>query len=145
MPSRKVVLVARFEEPAESMLPGGPEHKIQHGFSGDRVRCYAVLPRMNPLRAKAEHELRFIREGPGLLEQKVGVPFCRVTGEKGRNARLARPQVGSVATVRRGPTLIPMTCVLALVLAMRKSVSHLACSATSRSRSKNLDLYACAV
>ena len=43
---------------------------------------------MNPLRTNAEHELRFFRESPRLLEQKVGIPFRRVTGEKRRNSRL---------------------------------------------------------
>jgi hypothetical protein len=36
----------------------------------------------------------------------------------------AEVQVGSIATVSRGPILIPMTCVLALVLAMRKLLSQ---------------------
>ena len=57
MPSPKVVIVGGFEVPAESMLPRGPEHEIQRGFRGHRVRRHAVLSGMNPLRANAEHEL----------------------------------------------------------------------------------------
>jgi hypothetical protein len=34
MPSREIVIVARFQEPAEFMLSAGPEHKVQHGFAG---------------------------------------------------------------------------------------------------------------
>ena len=88
MPPPKVVLVARFEIPPEPMLPRGPEHKIQHDFTADRVRCAALFRRMNPLRANAQHKLRLFREGPRLLEQKVGVPFRRVTGEKPCNSCL---------------------------------------------------------
>ncbi len=33
MPSPKIVLVTRFEIPAESMLPGRPKHEIQHGLT----------------------------------------------------------------------------------------------------------------
>ena len=43
---------------------------------------------MNPLRTNTEHKLHFFGEGPGLLEQKVGIPFCRVTAEERRDARL---------------------------------------------------------
>ena len=88
MPSPKVVFVARFEVPTESMLRGGPEHKIQHDLTANGVRCHAVFCRMNPLRTNTQHEFRFFRERPRLLEQKVGVPFCRVKGEKRRNSRL---------------------------------------------------------
>ena len=35
MPPPKVVLVAGFEVPAESVLRGGPEHEVQHGFTTD--------------------------------------------------------------------------------------------------------------
>ena len=88
MPPPKAVLVARFEVPPESMPGGGPVHKIQHGFTADGVRCHAVFRRMGPLRTHAQHELGFFRERPRLLKQKVGVPFCRVRGEKRRNSRL---------------------------------------------------------
>src|SRR5580704_12936231 len=88
MPPTKVVRVTRFEVPTESMLPGGPEHKIQHGFTADGVRCHAVFRRMNPLRSNAQHELRFLRQRPGLLKQKVDVPFCRVACEKRSNSQL---------------------------------------------------------
>ena len=43
---------------------------------------------MNPLRAKADHELGFLGKSPRLLEEKVGIPFCGAAGEKRRNARL---------------------------------------------------------
>src|ERR1700689_5292574 len=41
---------------------------------------------MNPLRANPEHKLHLLGEGPGLLEQKVRVPFCRVMAERRRHA-----------------------------------------------------------
>src|SRR5579863_1826465 len=88
MPLSKVVLVARFQVPTESVLRRRPEHKIQHDFTADRVRCHAVSGGMNPLGTNTHHELCFFRECPRLLEQKVGVPFCRVTSEKRRNSRL---------------------------------------------------------
>src|SRR5271167_1562431 len=66
MASPKVVFVTRFEVPTESMLRGGPEHKIQHDFTANRVRCHAVFRRMNPRRTNAQHELRFFRERPRL-------------------------------------------------------------------------------
>src|SRR5580700_4933700 len=88
MPPPKVELVARFEIPTESMLRRGPEHKIQHAFSADGVRRHTVSRCMNPLRPNARHELRFFRECPRLLEQKVDLPFGRVTGEKRSNSRL---------------------------------------------------------
>src|SRR5580658_996832 len=87
MSSGKVVVVSRFEVPAKSMLPHRrPEHEIPCGFSGDRVACHSALSGMNPFWAHSEHELHFFRERPGLLEQKVHIPFCRVTAEKRRNA-----------------------------------------------------------
>ena len=88
MPSPKVVFVPRFKVPTESMLRGGPEHKIQHGFTADRVRCRTVFRRMNPRRTNAHHELRFFRERPRLLEQKVDIPFSRMSGEKRCDSRL---------------------------------------------------------
>jgi len=33
---------------------------------------------MNPLRTNAEHKLHFPGQGPGLLEQKVGIPVLFV-------------------------------------------------------------------
>ena len=88
MPSPKVVLITRFEIPAEFMLPGGPKHKIQHGFTAERVRYNVVSTGMNPLRTNAEHKLRFMGQGPRLLKQKVSIPFCRAATEKPRNAPL---------------------------------------------------------
>jgi hypothetical protein len=43
---------------------------------------------MNPLGTNAQHELRFLRERPRLLEEKVDIPFCRVACEKWRNSQL---------------------------------------------------------
>src|ERR1019366_7692819 len=43
---------------------------------------------MNPLGTNAEHKLRFMRQGPRLLKQKVSIPFIRVTTEKPGNAPL---------------------------------------------------------
>jgi hypothetical protein len=88
MPPPKAVRVTWFEVPTESVLPGRPEHKIQHGFTADRVHCHAVFCSMNSLAANSQHELRFFRERPRHLEQKVGVPFCRVTSKKWRNSEL---------------------------------------------------------
>ena len=33
--SREAVIVAWFEEPAEAMLGGGPEHKVQHHLAAE--------------------------------------------------------------------------------------------------------------
>jgi hypothetical protein len=57
--SREAVIVARFEEPAKSMLRGGPEHKVQCRFAAERVPCHSIGPRMYPLRADAEHKFHF--------------------------------------------------------------------------------------
>src|ERR1700722_13573513 len=54
MPSREAVIVARFEEPAKSMLRRGPEHKIQHDFTAKRVRCHAVRTGTYPLRTNPD-------------------------------------------------------------------------------------------
>ncbi len=85
-PTPEAVLVAWFEIPAESVFPGGPEHKIKCYFSGKGVRGYAGLPRMNPGRPGAQHKLRLFGERPRLLEQKVGVPFRRVRAKTPRYA-----------------------------------------------------------
>src|ERR1700689_5458764 len=42
---------------------------------------------MNPLGTNTAHELHFWGEGPGLLEEKIDMPFCRGAGEKRRTAR----------------------------------------------------------
>ena len=68
MPTPEVVLVARFEVPAESVLPRRPEHKVQNGFATDGVRCPSVRVGMNPLGANANHELCFWGQGPRFLE-----------------------------------------------------------------------------
>src|SRR3984885_2273496 len=88
MAAPKVVLIARFEIPAESMLRHGPEHKIQHGFTADGVCCCAVFRGVNPLRTNSHHELRFFRECPWLLKQKVDVPFRGAPGKERWNPRL---------------------------------------------------------
>src|SRR6516164_1237006 len=43
---------------------------------------------MSPQRSGTGHELHFLGKFPRLLEQKVNVPFCRMTIEESRNARL---------------------------------------------------------
>ena len=43
---------------------------------------------MNPLWANPQHELHFVGNSPGLLEQKIDAPFRRVTPKKWRNADL---------------------------------------------------------
>ena len=43
---------------------------------------------MNPLRANSNHKFRFAGKSPGLLKEKVGVPFPRVTAQKPGNAAL---------------------------------------------------------
>src|SRR5580700_8545690 len=43
---------------------------------------------MNPLRANAKHKLHFFRYRPGLLEEQVNIPFCRVRTEERRNSCL---------------------------------------------------------
>jgi len=88
MSSPKVVLVGRFEVPTQSVPGGGPEHKIQHDFTADGVRRHAVFPRVNPLRANPEHKLHFLGKGPRLLEQKISIPFSRVTAEERRDTGL---------------------------------------------------------
>src|SRR5580700_10196455 len=84
----EVVLVAGFDVPPESMLRGGPEHKIQYGFTADRVRRHAKFFRMHPLGTNAYHKVHFFRERPRLLEEQVDIPFGRVPAEKRRDSRL---------------------------------------------------------
>ena len=43
---------------------------------------------MNPLRTNSDHKLRCAGKFPGLLEEKVCVPFPGVAAEKRRNASL---------------------------------------------------------
>src|ERR1035438_1292712 len=57
---------------------------------------------MNPLRTNPEHKLHFFRERPRLLEQKVGVPFRRVTAESRRNAHLEFQPVFYGCNLTRG-------------------------------------------
>src|ERR1022692_1733290 len=104
MPPSEGVLVARFEIPAESMFRRRPEHEIQHALTRHRVRSYTEFPGMNPLRTGSEHELYLLRKGPWLLEQKVGIPLCRVLAEKRRYAGLQLQPVldGSYFHCRRG-------------------------------------------
>ena len=73
----KAVIVGRFKEPPEFMLPDGrPEHEVCRHFDAGRIHCQAMLTRMNPFRTNTCHELHFVGECPGLLEQNVGVPLC---------------------------------------------------------------------
>jgi hypothetical protein len=88
MSSPKVVFVARFEVPTESTLFRRPEHEIQHRLSRDGICGHAAPPHMDPLWADARHEFHFLRERPGLLEQKIDIPFCGVTAKNRRYARL---------------------------------------------------------
>jgi hypothetical protein len=43
VPSTEVVLIARFEVPAKSVLSRRPEHKVQYRFTAERVSCDAVV------------------------------------------------------------------------------------------------------
>jgi len=88
MPSPKAVVVAGFQIPAESTLRAGPEHKVQRGLAAGCVRRDAVSSCVNPHRANAGHKLHFLGQRPGLLEQKIGIPFRRMTAEGRRDARL---------------------------------------------------------
>jgi hypothetical protein len=60
MASSKVVFVAWLNVPTESTLRGGPVHKVEGGFTADRVRRHAILAGVNPLRANTNHKLRFL-------------------------------------------------------------------------------------
>ena len=111
----KAVVVTRFDKPAESMLSGGPEHKIQDSFDGRRVSYGAGFVRMNPLWTSAGHELHLRGEVPRLLEQKIGIPFPGVTAEKRRNTRFKLQPVlyrrnfnREIATETRSATLEAM-------------------------------------
>ena len=55
--SSKAVVVSRFEEPAETVFAGGPEHEVSCQLTRDRVGYFSALSEMNPFRADAQHEL----------------------------------------------------------------------------------------
>src|SRR5579862_7955086 len=86
MITRKVVIVSGFKEPAETMSVGWPKHEVTCHLTRYRVGCIAVLLDMDPLWADTEHELRFARDRPGFLEEKVNIPFRRITGKEGRDS-----------------------------------------------------------
>ena len=71
----KFIVVARFEIPSESVLLGRPKHEVRGDFDTGGIRFPAVFVRVNPLRADSKHELEFRRNGPRLLEEKIGAPF----------------------------------------------------------------------
>lgn len=88
MSAPKTVFVTWFDIPAEPAFCRRPIHKIGRDFSPDCIRCHSVASCMNPLRPHANHKLRLLRQSPGLLENKVGIPLGRVPSEKRCNPRL---------------------------------------------------------
>src|SRR5580704_12947942 len=84
----EVVLVAGLDVPPESMLRGGPEHKIEYGFAADRIRRHAKFFGMHPLGTNTDHEVHFLRERKRLLEEQVDIPFGRVPAEERSDSRL---------------------------------------------------------
>ena len=86
MATCEAVVVSRFQEPAELMFAGWPEHKVPRYFSCQRVGPSPALFDVNPLRADAEHEFGFPRQGPWLFEEKVRIPFLGSMVVEGRNA-----------------------------------------------------------
>src|SRR5690348_751403 len=88
MSPAKAAVVSRFEKPAQLTLSATPEHKIPDGFKASGVCDRTALVHMNPDRTNAGHKLYSGREAPGFLEEKIGVPFSRVAGEKRRDAAL---------------------------------------------------------
>ena len=80
MATCEAVVVSRFQEPAEVMFAGWPEHKIPRYFSGQCVGPFPALFDVNPLRADAEHKFGFPRQCPWLLEEEVRIPFLSQDG-----------------------------------------------------------------
>lgn len=86
MVSSEAVIERWLQEPVETMFAVWPEHEIRRDFRGYGVGPSTALFEVNPLRADAQHEFRFSRQRPPLLEKQVGIPFRGSTGEEGRNA-----------------------------------------------------------
>src|ERR1700747_2787462 len=80
------VFVARFEIPADAMLVGMPEHEVENRLSACRIGRRAGFSGVNPFRAGSDHELDFLGESPGLLEEQVGAPLGRAAAEERRDA-----------------------------------------------------------
>ena len=78
--TREAVVVGGLEVPTEPMSGGGPEHEVEGDFTGEGICGDTGLAGMNPFGAKAEHKLKFFGDGPGLLEEKVGIPFGGMAG-----------------------------------------------------------------
>ena len=55
--SGKTVVVSRFEEPAETVFAGRPEHEVSRYLPRDGVGHFPDLFEMDPLRTDAHHEL----------------------------------------------------------------------------------------
>jgi hypothetical protein len=83
MATCEAVVVCRFQEPAEVMFAGWPEHKVPRYFSGQCVGPSPALFDVNPLRADAEHKFGFPGQGPWLLEEEVRIPFLGTMGLAG--------------------------------------------------------------
>src|ERR1700722_15176557 len=86
MATREAVVESWFQEPAEVMFTGWPEHKVPRYFSCQCVGPSPALFDVDPLRADAEHKFGFPRQRPGLLEEEVRIPFLGSMGVEGRNA-----------------------------------------------------------
>jgi hypothetical protein len=84
MPTVERVTVGRFQKPAELSIWRRPEHEIERCLSGN----FCSISRERPSRSDANHELDFIGESEGLLEQKIGVSLCLTTNKQRRHARL---------------------------------------------------------
>jgi hypothetical protein len=81
--SAKVVVVCRFEEPAEAVFAGWPEHEVSRQLTGYGVGRFPILLEVNPFGTDAQHELCPTRYGPRFFEEQVGVPFRRITRVEG--------------------------------------------------------------
>jgi hypothetical protein len=55
--SGKTVVVSRFEEPAETVFAGRPEHEVSRYFPRDGVGHFPVLSEVDPYGADTHHEL----------------------------------------------------------------------------------------
>ena len=78
MARSELVVVTRFEIPAEFVFSRRPKHKVWRDFDTSRVHLFAVCVRVNPFGANAKHEFHFERKSPRFFEEKVGAPFRRV-------------------------------------------------------------------
>src|SRR5579859_6640869 len=88
MTTSEAVIIGWLQVPPKAVLSRWPKHEVSGQLSGEGICRFAVPLEMSPLRPHTEHEFGLAGEGPGLLEEKIRVPFRRVTSVEGRHPRL---------------------------------------------------------